>query len=75
MPTSCNKIKIFSNRGASGIDGIISTGLGISAIDSEKNNLILLGDLSLYHDMNGLLASQYGINVTIVVINNGGGGI
>ena len=45
---------------------------------AEKNNtqsLLLIGDLSFYHDMNGLLAAKYGINLTIVVINNSGGGI
>ena len=76
MPTACNKTKVFSNRGASGIDGIVSTGLGVSAVDDEKNNLIILGDLSLYHDMNGLLAaSRYDFKATILVVNNNGGGI
>jgi 2-succinyl-5-enolpyruvyl-6-hydroxy-3-cyclohexene-1-carboxylate synthase len=36
---------------------------------------LLIGDVSFYHDMNGLLASRYGANLTIVVINNSGGGI
>ena len=76
MPSSNNKTKIFSNRGASGIDGIVSSGLGMSLVNNKKNNLILLGDLSLYHDMNGLLAgSRYDLNATILVVNNNGGGI
>lgn len=76
MPSSNNKTKIFSNRGASGIDGIVSSGLGMSLVNNKKNNLILLGDLSLYHDMNGLLAgARYDLNATILVVNNNGGGI
>ena len=71
--TSNKKIHIFSNRGASGIDGVISTALGIATI--KNNSLLLIGDLSFYHDMNGLLATQYNINLTIIIINNNGGGI
>mgnify|MGYP001245054870 FL=1 len=42
---------------------------------NSQRSLLLIGDLSFYHDMNGLLASQHGMDLTIVVINNGGGGI
>ena len=69
------QIDIYSNRGASGIDGVISTALGISAVDNDRRTLLLIGDLSFYHDMNSLLASKYKMNITIVVINNRGGGI
>ena len=77
MFTSASGIKIdtYSNRGASGIDGVISTALGISAENNDRRSLLLIGDLSFYHDMNGLLASKYEMNLTIVVINNNGGGI
>jgi len=76
MFTSVSDIQIdtYSNRGASGIDGVISTALGIS-VTKGRRSLLLIGDLSFYHDMNGLLASQYRMNLTIVVINNRGGGI
>ena len=76
MFTSVSDIHIdtYSNRGASGIDGVISTALGIS-VTKGRRSLLLIGDLSFYHDMNGLLASQYRMNLTIVVINNRGGGI
>ena len=73
--TSSKKIHIYSNRGASGIDGIISSALGMCNNSNNKNSLLLIGDVSFYHDMNGLLASKYGANLTIVVINNSGGGI
>lgn len=67
-------IRIMANRGANGIDGLVSTALGVSA--HETKTVLLLGDLSFYHDLNGLLASKlYGLNLTIVLINNDGGGI
>lgn len=65
---------IMANRGANGIDGIISTALGAS-ID-YSSCVLVIGDLSFYHDMNGLLLTKlYEINLTIVVVNNDGGGI
>ncbi|PKL83874.1 MAG: 2-succinyl-5-enolpyruvyl-6-hydroxy-3-cyclohexene-1-carboxylic-acid synthase [Ignavibacteriae bacterium HGW-Ignavibacteriae-3] len=68
-------IKIFTNRGASGIDGVNSTALGIAAGSKEKNYL-LIGDLAFYHDLNGLHnAFKYRIPLTVILINNGGGGI
>ena len=72
---SSKKVTIFSNRGASGIDGVVSTALGTCEGGKNLHSLLLIGDLSFYHDMNGLLAATYGINLTIVVINNSGGGI
>jgi len=67
-------IKFVANRGANGIDGVVSTAMGISA--SEGDVLLILGDISFYHDMNGLLASKlYELNSTIIVINNRGAGI
>ena len=66
-------IDTYANRGASGVDGVISTALGVAA--NNKRTLLLIGDVSFYHDMNGLLASKYVQNVTIVIINNNGGGI
>ena len=75
VPASEKYISTFSNRGASGIDGIVSSALGVAS-KSVGNTLLLIGDLSFYHDMNGLLAAyRYSINLTIVVVNNSGGGI
>ncbi|MEO8398986.1 MAG: 2-succinyl-5-enolpyruvyl-6-hydroxy-3-cyclohexene-1-carboxylic-acid synthase [Ignavibacteriaceae bacterium] len=66
---------IFNNRGASGIDGINSTALGIAAV-SKIPTILLTGDLAFYHDLNGLLAAKkYSIPLIIVLINNNGGGI
>lgn len=66
----------WANRGASGIDGNVSTALGIGAARRGLPLVAVLGDITLYHDMNGLLAiDRCGVPVTIVLLNNGGGGI
>jgi 2-succinyl-5-enolpyruvyl-6-hydroxy-3-cyclohexene-1-carboxylate synthase len=65
-----------ANRGASGIDGVISTFLGFTARENYGSDVLIIGDLSFYHDMNGLLAAQrFGLKATIVLVNNDGGGI
>ncbi|MFB6254096.1 MAG: 2-succinyl-5-enolpyruvyl-6-hydroxy-3-cyclohexene-1-carboxylic-acid synthase [Halobacteriaceae archaeon] len=63
------------NRGASGIDGITSTALGVGS--ATNSDLVLLtGDLAYYHDMNGLVAlDRCDVDTTIIEINNDGGGI
>jgi len=67
-------IKILGNRGANGIDGVVSTALGIST--SNKLTVLLTGDLSFYHDLNGLLIGiTHNLNLVIVLLNNNGGGI
>jgi 2-succinyl-5-enolpyruvyl-6-hydroxy-3-cyclohexene-1-carboxylate synthase len=66
-------LSVFGNRGASGIDGNVSTLLGIAS-DGSDPVVGVIGDLTLYHDMNGLLAAK-NLRATIVVINNDGGGI
>ena len=64
-----------ANRGANGIDGVVSTALGVS-LDATGPCYLLIGDLSFYHDMNGLLAARlHGLALTIIVVNNNGGGI
>ncbi len=70
------RLTIYGNRGASGIDGNVSTALGLAA-STQKRVVALLGDITFYHDMNGLLAAgQHRLNkVVFVVINNDGGGI
>lgn len=68
-------IRIFANRGANGIDGIISTALGVAA-NSIKPTYLVVGDLSFIHDMNSLVAAKMsGLELNIIVINNDGGGI
>ncbi len=75
FPATTKQISVFGNRGVNGIDGMTSTALGISAVQGEPT-ILVVGDLTFYHDLNGLLAAKkYGLNLTIVVINNDGGGI
>ena len=67
-------LKLYFNRGASGIDGITSTALGIASI--EKPTILITGDLSFIHDLNALLpAKKYSIPLVVILINNNGGGI
>lgn len=67
-------VRLLANRGANGIDGVVSTAMGVSA--AEGDVLLVLGDVSFYHDMNGLLASKlHRLNATIIIVNNRGGGI
>ena len=66
---------IYSNRGANGIDGTLSTALGV-AHASDQPAVLLTGDLALLHDTNGFLAvPKLKGSLTIVLINNNGGGI
>ncbi|MGI0492634.1 2-succinyl-5-enolpyruvyl-6-hydroxy-3-cyclohexene-1-carboxylic-acid synthase [Alkalinema pantanalense CENA528] len=68
------QIQPFVNRGANGIDGTLSTALGIA--QGNQPTVLLTGDLSLLHDTNGFLLRQYFQgHLTIVLVNNNGGGI
>ncbi|MEM8862699.1 MAG: 2-succinyl-5-enolpyruvyl-6-hydroxy-3-cyclohexene-1-carboxylic-acid synthase [Chloroflexota bacterium] len=73
-PSSKN-IRVFGNRGASGIDGVVSTACGVAAADPECHTILVIGDVSFYHDMNGLLAARKLPNLTIVLFNNNSGSI
>ena len=69
------EIDIYYNRGASGIDGIISTTLGIT-LATKKPTVLVIGDQAFQHNLTALLdAIKYQIDLTIVLINNNGGGI
>lgn len=66
--------KIYSNRGTSGIDGVLSTASGIAS-ELEENVYVILGDLSFIYDSNALWNKNLPSNLKIIVINNRGGGI
>ncbi|MCX6019360.1 MAG: 2-succinyl-5-enolpyruvyl-6-hydroxy-3-cyclohexene-1-carboxylic-acid synthase [Chloroflexi bacterium] len=71
------KAQIFGSRGASGIDGNVSTALGIAAADSLRPTIAVLGDVTMLHDLNGLLTlgRESIANAQIVLLNNNGGAI
>jgi 2-succinyl-5-enolpyruvyl-6-hydroxy-3-cyclohexene-1-carboxylate synthase len=67
-------IKVFSNRGTSGIDGSTSTAIG-AAVASKKPNVFIAGDIGFLYDSNALWNNYIPKNFKIILINNGGGGI
>jgi 2-succinyl-5-enolpyruvyl-6-hydroxy-3-cyclohexene-1-carboxylate synthase len=75
FPGGAHAVRLLANRGANGIDGVVSSALGAAAA-SSRPAVLVIGDLSFYHDSNGLLAAmQQRLNLTIVLLNNDGGGI
>ncbi|MDZ8084571.1 MAG: 2-succinyl-5-enolpyruvyl-6-hydroxy-3-cyclohexene-1-carboxylic-acid synthase [Nostoc sp. DedQUE12b] len=67
-------VRSHFNRGANGIDGTLSTALGIA--HRQQSSVMLTGDLALLHDTNGfLIRNKFVGHLTIVLINNNGGGI
>lgn len=73
--TQRKRVSILGSRGASGIDGVVSTALGVST-RADGPTVLVIGDISFYHDMNGLLAARrHNLSATIVLVNNDGGGI
>ena len=68
-------VRVLANRGANGIDGVVSTAVGV-ATESGKVTALLIGDIALLHDTNGLLnLMQRAVDLKIVVVDNKGGGI
>jgi 2-succinyl-5-enolpyruvyl-6-hydroxy-3-cyclohexene-1-carboxylate synthase len=75
LPQTGNAIRFIGNRGANGIDGTISTAAGAAAA-SGGHAYVFTGDLALLHDIGGLItARRLGVELTIVCVNNDGGGI
>ncbi len=75
FPGRHDALRFMSNRGANGIDGVVSSALGAAAAAAGPT-LLAIGDVSFYHDSNGLLAAKlHQLKATIVLLNNNGGGI
>jgi 2-succinyl-5-enolpyruvyl-6-hydroxy-3-cyclohexene-1-carboxylate synthase len=68
-------VRVLANRGVNGIDGVVSTAVGVAA-ESGQITALLIGDIALLHDTNGLLnLMQREVDLKIVVVDNNGGGI
>ncbi|WP_333780995.1 thiamine pyrophosphate-binding protein [Tenacibaculum ovolyticum] len=67
-------LRVFCNRGTSGIDGSTSTAIG-AAFTSKKPTTFITGDLSFFYDSNALWNENTPKNFRIIILNNAGGGI
>ncbi len=75
FPARDSPPRVLSNRGANGIDGTIATAYGVAVV-SDGPVVLLIGDVALAHDVGSLVtARRSGIPLTIVLVDNGGGGI
>jgi len=75
FPQSSKRIRFVANRGANGIDGVVASAAG-AARATGVPTLLLIGEVALLHDLGGLLAARRaGVPLTVVCLNNGGGGI
>jgi 2-succinyl-5-enolpyruvyl-6-hydroxy-3-cyclohexene-1-carboxylate synthase len=75
FPQSAKALRFLANRGANGIDGVVSSAAG-AALACGRPAFLLTGELALLHDLGGLLAAgRAGAELTIVCLNNGGGAI
>ncbi|KGA21523.1 hypothetical protein GM51_1755 [freshwater metagenome] len=71
----CSRFRVFSNRGANGIDGVVATAIGV-AIATERPTIVLIGDVAVLHDSSSLVSlTSREVEVKIVVTDNDGGGI
>ena len=75
LPSTDRAITVRANRGANGIDGVVSTAMGSAAVVDGPVALVI-GDIAFLHDLNALVAARlHDLSATIVLVNNDGGGI
>jgi 2-succinyl-5-enolpyruvyl-6-hydroxy-3-cyclohexene-1-carboxylate synthase len=75
LATGPAAVRCLGNRGANGIDGVVSTALGAAAV-SDGPVVLVVGDLSFIHDLNALVVARlHRLSATVVLVNNDGGGI
>ncbi|MFU8802444.1 MAG: 2-succinyl-5-enolpyruvyl-6-hydroxy-3-cyclohexene-1-carboxylic-acid synthase, partial [Bradymonadaceae bacterium] len=79
MASTEASVEIYFNRGINGIDGIVSTGLGVAMERTRRKagpTVIVIGDVALRHDLSALLiAEELGVDATVLLLDNDGGGI
>ena len=74
LPPGRARVRFIANRGANGIDGLISTAAGAAAASGARTWAVL-GDLAFAHDLGGLAVAREVPNLRLLVLDNGGGGI
>jgi 2-succinyl-5-enolpyruvyl-6-hydroxy-3-cyclohexene-1-carboxylate synthase len=76
LPVSDRAIEVHANRGANGIDGVVSTALGSAAVRVGSPVVLVVGDVSFLHDLGALVTARLAeVSLTVVLIANDGGGI
>lgn len=75
FPLPAGVHKVLCNRGVNGIEGSVSTAAGYALAEPERQHYLIIGDLSIFYDLNGLLVAQQCDNLRILLLNNKEGGI
>lgn len=75
FPLPAGVHKVLCNRGVNGIEGSVSTAAGYAMAEPERLHFLIIGDLSIFYDLNGLLQAQQCPNLRILLLNNQEGGI